>query len=176
MDFLLKDGRVVTVRSFRPEDFEDMLAMFQSLNQEALRYGLPPYDRARLGRWVSGLEGGALFLAFDGGRVVGVAMIYGRGRTRFKGIGEFVTYIHQDYHAKGLGTYLSTTILQEAKARGFHRVSLEVVADNTGAIKAYERAGFLHEGRMKDAFLGDDGKYHDELIMGIILSSERAEV
>jgi putative acetyltransferase len=46
---------------------------------------------------------------------------------------------------------------------------LEVVADNAGAIKAYERAGFLHEGRMKEAFLDDDGKYHDQLIMGIIL-------
>jgi putative acetyltransferase len=118
---------------------------------------------------VSGLEGGTLLLAFDGGRVVGVAMIFGRGRTRFKGISQFVTYLHQDYHGKGLGTYLARTILQEAKAKGFHRVSLEVVAENTGAVKAYERAGFVHEGRMKDAFLDDDGKYHDELIMGIIL-------
>jgi putative acetyltransferase len=168
MDFRLKDGRIVTVRSFKPEDFEAMLAMFQSLSEEALRYGVPPYDRARLGRWVSGLEGGTLLLAFDGGRVVGVAMIFGRGRTRFKGIGQFVTYVHQDYHGNGLGTYLARTILQEAKAKGFHRVSLEVVANNMGAVKAYERAGFVHEGRMKDAFL-DDGKYQDELIMAIIL-------
>jgi len=173
MEFRLKDGRAVTVRSFEPKDFEAMLAMFESLSAEALRYGLPPYDRARLGRWVSGLEGGVLLLAFDGRKAVGVAMIYGRGRTRFKGIGEFVTYIHQDYHAKGLGTFLARTILHEAKGKGFHRVTLEVVADNAGAIKAYERAGFLHEGRMKEAFLDDDGKYHDQLIMGIILWTER---
>jgi RimJ/RimL family protein N-acetyltransferase len=32
----------------------------------------------------------------------------------------------------------------------------------------YERAGFLREGRLKDAFFGDDGKYHDELVMGIL--------
>jgi len=169
MDFRLKDGRVVTVRSFRAEDFESMLAMFQSLSAEALRFGLPPYDRARLERWISGLEGGILLLAFDRSKVVGVAMIYGRGRTRFRGIGEFVTYIHQDYHSKGLGTFLAKTILQEAKGKGFHRITLEVVADNTGAIKAYERAGFLHEGLMKDGFLDDDGKYHDQLIMGTIL-------
>jgi len=169
MDFRLKDGRLVTVRSFRTEDFEGMLAMFQSLSSEALRFGVPPYDRVRLERWISGLEGGVLLLAFDGRKVVGVAMIYGRGRTRFRGIGEFVTYVHQDYHGKGLGTFLAKTILQEAKGKGFHRITLEVVADNTGAIKAYERAGFLHEGRMKDGFLDDDGKYHDQLIMGTIL-------
>jgi len=146
-----------------------MLAMFQSLSAEALRFGLPPYDRARLERWVSGLEGGILLLTFDGRNVVGVAMIYGRGHTRLRGIGEFVIYIHQDYHGKGLGTFLAKTILQEAKGKGFHRITLEVVADNTGAIKSYERAGFLHEGQMKDGFLDDDGKYHDQLIMGIIL-------
>lgn len=50
-------------------------------------------------------------------------MIYGRGRTRLKGIGEFVTYIHQDYHAKGLGTFLARTILQEAKGKGFRGCS-----------------------------------------------------
>jgi len=169
MDYRLKDGRVVTVRPFKPGDFEAMLAMFQSLSAEALRFGLPPYDRARLERWISGLEGGILLLAFDGRNVVGVVMIFGRGRARFRGIGEFVTYIHQDFQSEGLGTFLARTILQEAKAKGFHRVSLEVVADNTGAIKAYERAGFLHEGRMKDGFLDDNGKYHDQLIMGIIL-------
>ena len=75
----------------------------------------------------------------------------------------------QGYQSEGLGTFPARTILQEAKAKGFHRVSLEVVADNTGAIKAYEQAGFLHEGRMKDGFLDDNGKYHDQLIMGIIL-------
>lgn len=42
----MKDGRIVTVRSFEPEDFEAMLVMFESLSPEALRYGLPPYDRA----------------------------------------------------------------------------------------------------------------------------------
>jgi RimJ/RimL family protein N-acetyltransferase len=169
MDFTLKDGRAVTVRSYRSEDFEAFLAMFQQFNKEALRYGLPPYDRARLERWVSSLDSGIILLALDGGRVVGAAAIFGPWHPRFKGIGEFVTYAHQDYHGKGLGTFLTRTILEEAKRKGFHRVTLQVVADNTPAIKAYERAGFVQEGRLKDAFLDDDGKYHDQLVMGIIL-------
>jgi RimJ/RimL family protein N-acetyltransferase len=44
-----------------------------------------------------------------------------------------------------------------------------VVADNVPAIKAYERAAFVQEGRLKDAFLDDSGKYHDQLVMGVIL-------
>jgi hypothetical protein len=117
MDFRLKDGRVVTVRSFKAEDFEAMLAMFQSLSAEALRYGVPPYDRARLERWVSGLEGGTLLLAFDG-KVVGVAMVFGRGRTRLRGIGEFVTYIHQDYLAKDWVHFLRKRFCKKPKPKG----------------------------------------------------------
>ena len=160
---------MVTVREFRPDDFDDMLGMFQTLSEEALRFGLPPYDRPRLERWVTGLGGGILLLAITQAKVVGVAMVFGRGLPGLRGVGEFVIYLHQDYHGQGLGTFLTKEILKEAKSRGFHRVGLEVVADNAAAVKAYERAGFLREGRLKDAFFGDDGRYHDQLVMGIIL-------
>jgi len=165
----MKDGRNITVRSYRSEDFEALLAMFQQISKEALQFGLPPYDRARLERWMSGLYGGIMLLALDEERVVGLAVIFGTWHPRLKGIGEFFTYIHQDYHAKGLGTFLARTILEEVKHKGFHKVTLRVVADNASAIKAYERAGFVQEGRLRDAFLDDDGKYHDQLVMGIIL-------
>jgi RimJ/RimL family protein N-acetyltransferase len=169
VDFTLKDGRIVTVRSYKSDDFEAMVSMFQQLSKEALRYGLPPYDRTRLQRWVPGLDGRVTLLAIDEERVVGVATISSPRSPRLRGIGEFVTYIHQDYHGKRLGTFLTRTILEEARRKGFHRVSLQVVADNVPAIKAYERAGFIQEGRLKDAFLDANGKYHDELVMGIIL-------
>jgi RimJ/RimL family protein N-acetyltransferase len=110
-----------------------------------------------------------MLLALDRDRVVGMVTILGPQHARLKGVGEFATYIHQDYHGKGLGTFITKTILEEAKRKGFHRVTLRVVADNIPAIKAYERAGFVQEGRLKDAFLDDDGKYHDDLVMGIIL-------
>jgi len=169
MDFQMKDGRLVTVREFQQDDFEGLLGMFDSLSAKALRFGLPPYDRPRLERWISGLGGGVLFLALEGSRVVAVAMIFGRTLTRLKGIGEFVIYVHQDYQGQGLGTFLTKRILQEARSRGFHRIGLNVVANNTAAVQVYRQAGFVEEGRLKDAFFGDDGKYHDELIMGVIL-------
>jgi len=165
----MKNGRAVTIRSYKSDDFEAMVSMFQQLSKEALHYGLPPYDRPRLERWISGLDGGTLLLVLDGHSVIGVAAIFGASNPRLKGVGEFVTYIHQDYHGKGLGTFLTRTILEEAKRKRFHRVTLQVVADNVPAVKAYERAGFVHEGRLKEAFLDDDGKYHDQLVMGIIL-------
>ena len=110
-----------------------------------------------------------LLVAFDKAAVVGVAMVFGRAHARFKGIGEFVIYLHQDYHNQGLGSFLTMAILQEVRRRGFHRVGLEVVADNSGAISVYEKAGFVTEGRLRDAFYEEDGTYHDQVVMGCVL-------
>jgi RimJ/RimL family protein N-acetyltransferase len=166
--FTLKNGRIVSVRPYEADDFEKLLSMFASLSEAALRYGMPPYDRARLELWTD-MKRNLLFLALDGDRVIGVGTVWGSTRPREKGVGGFATYIHQDYQNQGLGSNLTRLLLDQARRRGFHRISLQVVAENTAAIRVYEKAGFKHEGAMKDAYFGDDQKYHDNLIMGIIL-------
>jgi len=50
---------------------------------------------------------------------------------------------------------------------GLHRVSLEVFAFNARAIHVYEKVGFRHEGRMRDA-LWWDGAPHDTLLMAAL--------
>jgi RimJ/RimL family protein N-acetyltransferase len=46
---------------------------------------------------------------------------------------------------------------------------LTVVAENARAVRLYEKFGFKVEGVLKDAYFGEDGKYHDELAMALIL-------
>ena len=48
-----------------------------------------------------------------------------------------------------------------------HRVGLSVFSYNTRAIRAYEKVGFRHEGRLRDA-IQRDGRYWDEIQMGIL--------
>jgi RimJ/RimL family protein N-acetyltransferase len=48
-----------------------------------------------------------------------------------------------------------------------HRISLQVFATNKRAITTYERAGFRHEGTMRQAaFI--DGRFVDVVVMGIL--------
>ncbi len=42
-------------------------------------------------------------------------------------------------------------------------------SSNPGAIRAYEKAGFVHEGRMREAFYRDN-EYSDKVVMGILKS------
>ncbi|MGW0479935.1 GNAT family N-acetyltransferase [Nonomuraea sp. NPDC003214] len=48
-----------------------------------------------------------------------------------------------------------------------HRIRLTVVAENTAAIRVYEKAGFIVEGREREAFRRN-ATWHDMVIMGLL--------
>lgn len=76
----------------------------------------------------------------------------------------------RDYWNRGYGTDAMQTVV----AFGFytlnlHRIWLRVFADNTRAIRCYEKVGFQHEGRLRqDNF--SNGAYRDTLLMGVLRS------
>lgn len=85
------------------------------------------------------------------------------------GIGE------ADYRGKGYGSDTLRLILRYAfRELNLYRVGLSVFAYNERAIRAYERVGFIHEGRIR-GFAYRDGQRHDELIMGILHDEWRAQ-
>ncbi len=69
---------------------------------------------------------------------------------------------------QGLGTDAIRLVLAWAFNRlDLHRVSLTVLADNSRAIAAYTRCGFVVEGRLRDTLLRD-GAWRDDLNMAIL--------
>jgi RimJ/RimL family protein N-acetyltransferase len=69
---------------------------------------------------------------------------------------------------QGYGTDAMNTVLAHAfDTVGIHRVHLDVYAFNTHAIRTYERLGFTHEGRARQALLWE-GERHDALLMSIL--------
>jgi len=166
---LLKDGRTVLIREFRTEDKEKLIEMYESLSNEAVRWGLPPYTRERIESWLSNLQNLIAIVAFYDDKIVGHAQIYRFPHPRRKGTSDVAIYLHQDFHNIGLGTAMLAKLIELAKKEGLHRIGLTVIADNKPAIHLYQKFGFKIEGAMKDAYFGEDGKYHDELVMGLIL-------
>ncbi|HEU5015499.1 MAG TPA: GNAT family protein [Roseiflexaceae bacterium] len=84
------------------------------------------------------------------------------------GIGE------PEYRGKGYGSDALRLILNYAfNELNLYRVGLDVISYNTAAIRAYERAGFQHEGAMRGAVLRD-GVRSDRMIMGILRDEWRA--
>jgi RimJ/RimL family protein N-acetyltransferase len=74
---------------------------------------------------------------------------------------------------RGLGSEATRLILDHAfDVLGLHRVELEVYAFNPRAAAAYRKAGFVEEGRRRDA-LSYDGEWVDAIVMSVIESDRR---
>jgi RimJ/RimL family protein N-acetyltransferase len=102
----------------------------------------------------------------DGAHIgnIGLHSIDWKNRRAYLGIviGE------KEYWGKGYGSDAIRTLLGFAFGEmNLHRVYLTVYAYNERAIRCYEKCGFQHEGRLREARFGD-GRYHDELMMAIL--------
>jgi RimJ/RimL family protein N-acetyltransferase len=74
----------------------------------------------------------------------------------------------RDYWGRGYGTDAMQVILRYAFTElNLQRVSLEASADNPRAIRSYEKAGFVLEGRQRERERRD-GRYGDSIFMGIL--------
>jgi RimJ/RimL family protein N-acetyltransferase len=170
----LKNGRTVLIRKFEIKDKEQLIEMYESLSNETVRWALPPYTRERIeSGWLSNLQNLLAIVAFYKDKIVGHAQIFKFPHPRRKGTGDLIIYLHQDFHNAGLGTAMLRELIVLAKEAGLHRIGLSVVADNELAIRLYQKFGFKNEGLKKDAYFGEDGKYHDELMMSLIIGSTR---
>ncbi|WP_312360549.1 GNAT family protein [Agrobacterium sp.] len=110
------------------------------------------------------------FVAIADGEVAGWCDIRRQSRATRAHCGTLGMGILPAYRDKGLGGRLMRPTLDAARQCGLHRVELSVHADNARAIALYEKIGFVHEGRGRDAVL-IDGRYIDSLNMAIIFGT-----
>jgi len=76
---------------------------------------------------------------------------------------------------KGYGTEVMRLLLRHGFGTlNLNRIFLRVDSENKGGIRAYEKAGFILEGRLRAADFRD-GRYYDELIMSVLRSEWKPE-
>lgn len=74
----------------------------------------------------------------------------------------------RDYWGKGYGTDAMRILQRYAfEELNLHRLSLSVFEYNPRAMRSYEKAGFVLEGRARQ-FLNRDGRRYDLIFMGIL--------
>ena len=79
----------------------------------------------------------------------------------------------REYIGRGYGTDAMRVIVGYGfREMGLHRIQLSVAPFNPAGIRAYEKAGFVEEGRQRESVL-HDGRWYDEVLMSI-LDHERA--
>lgn len=169
------EGRRVVLRRHRPENLEQVVRWYSDPELARLtRYQVRPMSREEVERFFHSRLLGADSVAYA---------IHERPTDRLVGLTTFsaldgdngsvlfhITIGERDAWGRGLGTETVELMLEHAFERlGLHRVGLSVFEFNERAIRSYEKAGFVVEGRLREAILRD-GRYWDEVQMGVVRS------
>lgn len=165
----LKDDREIALRLLQLDDRDRLLGLFSTMSEKALEWGMPPYTKETIDRWMSNFERLIPLVAVYDEQIVGYVAIYKHMHPRERGVGDMGIYLHQDFHSVGLGTKMTELVLSIAKSQKLHRIGIHVVKDNKAAVALYKKIGFKVEGNLADAYFGADEKYHNMLVMGILL-------
>lgn len=99
--------------------------------------------------------------------LIGYAGLSGISATNQSG--EYFIFIGEKAQwRKGVGTAVTKQILHLAfTSQHLNRVMLTVSEGNTGGLRAYTKAGFLVEGRLREAACRQ-GVFHDKIVMSVL--------
>jgi aminoglycoside 6'-N-acetyltransferase len=78
-------------------------------------------------------------------------------------------FLSEHVHGQGLGTDAVRTVARYlVRERGHHRITIDPAADNTAAIRAYEKVGFRPVGVMRQYERLPGGDWHDGVLMDLL--------
>jgi L-amino acid N-acyltransferase YncA len=89
-------------------------------------------------------------------------------RTAYDSVADFSVYVARNRRGQGIGRQLLDTLVERARALGYHKMVLAAIAHNQVGIALYRGAGFTHVGVYREH--GQlDGRWVDVVVMERLL-------
>ena len=86
----------------------------------------------------------------------------------------YIVIVDATVRGRGIGVQTTQLVLDYAfNVLNLHRVQLHVWVENEAGIQAYRKAGFVEEGRLREA-MKHNGKWCDFLVMGVLEAEWRS--
>ena len=167
-------GERVRLRGVRDEDLPHLARweMDPATMSTLSNWVIPPSEAAakdRIGNW-SANDKDAVGFAIEAlddppGLVGNIHLLGARPKDRCATLG---IAVGREHVGRGYGTDATRVIVDYAfREMGLHRVQLGVAPFNRAGIRAYEKAGFVEEGRHREA-VWHDGRWYDEILMSLL--------
>jgi RimJ/RimL family protein N-acetyltransferase len=167
-------GERVRLRGVRDDDLPDLAKWEMDAGRmTTLTNRVAPMSEAaakeRVARWAANENddlGFAIETLGDPPVLVGNISIFGiRAKDRSATLG---IALGRDHLGRGYGTDAMRVIVGYGfRELGLHRIQLGVAPFNPAGIRAYEKAGFVEEGRLRESVL-HDGRWYDEVLMSVL--------
>jgi RimJ/RimL family protein N-acetyltransferase len=134
-------------------------------------YGYPQ-SKDDIAQWLSTINANSKSVSLGiccikTGKIIGYAGI--TGISTLNRSGEYFILIgDKTYWGKGIATQVTKAVTEYGfNTLGLHRVELTAFAVNPWAVRAYEKAGYVHEGIKRQSGFRH-GKFHDKIMMAAL--------
>lgn len=146
----------------------DVARLVEISREPEFRRWWPDLDEEDLAAKAAGDGGSVVFAITLGGDVIGVAQFYEEDDPEYRHAGIDLG-LATAFQNRGLGTDTVRTLARHlVNERGHHRLVIDPVAHNQRAIRCYEKVGFRPVGVVRRYQRGDDGSWHDGLLMDLL--------
>ncbi|AKB04562.1 TPA: GNAT family N-acetyltransferase [Vibrio cholerae] len=164
----------IKLRSLEVEDAEYFYRW--SGDREVTQFSLSAYaypqSRSDIAKWLSEINSSSTTISFgiecrESQKLIGYAGI--SGISSLNRSGEYFILIgDKAFWGKGLGTEVTRLVTNYGfRELGLHRIELTAYCDNVAAIKAYENAGYQHEGIKRESGYRN-GRFMDKVQMSVL--------
>ena len=156
----MKEGQKdFTIREALPDDAEALLAYLRQIGGETdnLLFGekgvpMSVEDEREFLATLQASNSGGMYAALCGGEIVGNAHFQIAQRERIRHRASIGLSVRRSDWSLGIGTTLLERLIKEIRAAGGTVITLEVLADNSRAIRLYEHFGFEIYGTLERYF------------------------
>ncbi|MBO5069998.1 MAG: GNAT family N-acetyltransferase [Roseburia sp.] len=173
MEYLLRNGKKVTIRKPKTEDAKAIINVMTIADTETLFLARDPGEfctsveqEKQIIENVLADNGVEWFVAEYENKVIGqcsVGLIKRNARYRHRAEVAFV--ILKDYCNLGIGGKMMEECIKWCKKAGVVQIELDVVKNNEKALKMYRDFGFEIIGTRENALCYQNGTYADEYLM-----------
>ena len=146
----MPESQAVTVRRLVADDWQAYRAIrLAMLDESPAAFGSTHAEAASFDEqlWKQRLTENVVLLASVGKVPAGSAMYSEYGATDPGDCSLFGMWVDPGFRQVGVGRALVDAVVAQARTAGRRRVVLHVVADNTAALRLYEREGFVATGQ-----------------------------
>jgi phosphinothricin acetyltransferase len=158
-------GEKVKIRSFVPEDWESVLAIYR----EGIATGLATFETAAPSweRWDEGHLNFARLVAFSSqnGQMTGWAALSPvSSRSAYSGVAEVSVYVGKAFRGRGVGGALLESLIQESQNNGIWTLQASVFPENLPSIALHEKHGFRKIG-FRERIAKLNGVWRDTVLL-----------
>lgn len=164
----LRGGREIVIRPMTADNATALAEFFRGLPEEDRLYLRDDVAQPSfITKFLANLSDERVFplIALSDGVIVGNATLYRDHHGWAKHVGQIRVAVARDYQRSGLGTALAHAIVRHAVGIGLDKLVAEVVDNQVGAKRAFQKIGFHAEAVLKGHVKDIHGVRRDLVIM-----------